>query len=295
MTLKKAFDRFVYEKRLKGLSDMSIYDYKILVGLFVGYTGPDSDICSINREGIESYIEYHLERGLSRSTLATYVRNLKIFLIWLECTYNIDLDASSIIVPKTPKTMPYIYSSADIALIFQNVTCEIEWLQLRNRSMIALMLDSGLRQSEICQLSLSDIDFHTGIIKVHGKGNKERLVPLGDVSKQFIRDYMRSCPYSLEHLFVSRIGEPVTPNTLKKMIGKIARKLPFELSCHKLRHNFATNYCLDQYDQYGKIDIYSLMSIMGHENIKTTERYMHIATQILASKQHISHLDRILA
>ena len=78
------------------------------------------------------------------------------------------------------------------------------------------------------------------------------------------------------------------------LISKISKKLPFEFSSHKLRHNFGTNYCLDQYDKYGQIDIYKLMVIMGHEDIKTTRKYLHIANSIIVARSNISHLDKIL-
>lgn len=295
MTVKESFDKFIYAKRLQGLSDKSIKDYRQIVGFVVRFLGEDTDIQDITRSKIDTYIEYQLDRNLTRSTFATYIRNAKIFLMWLESKYDLNFGASEIVTPKSPKLTPYIYSSADIALIFANITSDIEWLALRNKAMIAIMLDSGIRQEEVCNLKLSDIDFHTNIIKIHGKGNKERLVPLGNLTKRFIQDYLNVCPYQSKHVFISLYGENITTNALKIIARKISDKLPFEFSCHKLRHNFATNYCLDQYEQYGKIDIYSLMVIMGHENIKTTERYMHIATQILASRQSISHLDKILA
>lgn len=295
MTVKETFDKFIYTKRLQGLSDKTIKDYKQMVGFVVRFIGEDTDIQDINRDKIDAYIEYQLDRNLSRSTFATYIRNAKIYLMWLESKYYVNLGATEIITPKSPKTMPYIYSAEDIALIFDNITSDVEWLALRNKSMVALMLDSGIRQEEVCNLKISDVDFHTNIIKIHGKGNKERLVPLGMLTKRYIQQYLAKCPYRSKRLFISLYGEDITTNALKIMARKISDKLPFEFSCHKLRHNFATNYCLDQYEQYGKIDIYSLMVIMGHENIKTTERYMHIATQILASRQSISHLDKILA
>lgn len=295
MTVKESFDKFIYAKRLQGLSDKTIKDYKQMVGFVVRFLGEDTDIQDISRDKIDAYIEYQLDRNLSRSTFATYVRNAKIYLMWLESKYNLNFGASEIVTPKSPKTTPYIYSSEDIALIFHHISSDVEWLALRNKSMVALMLDSGVRQEEVCNMRHSDIDFHTNVIKIHGKGNKERIVPLGNHSKMFLQQYLAMCPYRSGKVFVSLYGEEITTNALKIMARKISDKLPFEFSCHKLRHNFATNYCLDQYEQYGKIDIYSLMVIMGHENIKTTERYMHIATQILASRQSISHLDKILA
>lgn len=153
-------------------------------------------------------------------------------------------------VPKTPKTTPRIYSDKDIGLIFPSIEAESGWLTFRNCAMVALMLDSGLRQSEICYLRKIDVDFSSNILRVHGKGNKERLVPLGTFSKQYIQKYLRICPYASTQLFISRRGGVVTPD--------------------------------------------SLMAIMGHENVKTTERYLHFTMQIPASRQHISHLDRIM-
>lgn len=294
MTLQKAFDKFIFAKKVQGLSDKSIADYEMMVGLFVRYVGADVNVESLTRKQVDDYMVYQLNRNLSRSTYASYIRNAKIFLMWLEAECSIDVQATEIKTPKTPKTTPYIYSDKDIIRIFSIIHFDEEWLTYRNKSMVALMLDSGLRQEEICNLKQADVDFHGNIIKVHGKGNKERLVPLGSLAKRFLLSYLELCPHQSKRLFVNLHGENITTTALKQMARKMAKELPFEFSCHKLRHNFATNYCLDQYEQYGKIDIYSLMAIMGHESLQTTERYMHIATQILASRQHVSHLDRIL-
>lgn len=295
MTIRQAFDKFIFAKRIQGLSSKSISDYEMMVGLFVRYVGHDTDVLELTKEKIESYFEYQLQRGLARSTFASYVRNAKIFLMWLEKECCIDIGASEIVTPRTPKTTPYIYSTKDISLIFSIIQFDDEWLVYRNKSMIALMLDSGLRQEEVCNLKIADMDFHGNIIKVHGKGDKERLVPLGSFAKRYILTYLELCPFQSKRLFVSNHGDNITTNALKQMATKMARQLPFEFSCHKLRHNFATNFCLDQFEQFGRMDVYSLMTLMGHANIKTTERYMHIANQILISRQNISHLDRILS
>lgn len=293
-TIEKCYQKFITKKRLAGLSEKSVHNYQLFIGMFVKFIGKDTFVDTLTTDMIDAYLDYQVQRPLSMATLATYVRNAKIFLLWLETTYNISVDASEIIVPKTPKTTPRIYSDEDIRLIFSSVSCENDWLRLRNSAMIALMLDSGLRQSEVCYLKHCDVDFTSNILRVHGKGRKERLVPLGTFSKHFIQDYLSICPYESEWLFVARRDGKITNNTLKLLVSKLAKNLPFEFSCHKLRHNFATNYCIDQYEEFGRVDIYSLMAIMGHEDVKTTERYLHFAMQILASKQHVSHLDKIM-
>ena len=128
---------------------------------------------------------------------------------------------------------------------------------------------------------------------VCGKGNKERTVPLGSFTIRFMREYLRLCPHKSDKIFVERRGEPLTCNAVKLLVRKLAKELPFELSSHKLRHNFATNYCIDQYETRGNIDIYSLMIIMGHEDIETTERYLHHAKEIISTRNSISHLDKL--
>jgi site-specific recombinase XerD len=86
----------------------------------------------------------------------------------------------------------------------------------------------------------------------------------------------------------------LTANTVRLMVSKLSKQLPFTFSSHKLRHNSAINYCLDQYEKYGTIDIYKLMALLGHEDIKTTRRYLHLANQIIASKSNISHMDKVI-
>lgn len=79
------------------------------------------------------------------------------------------------------------------------------------------------------------------------------------------------------------------------MTNNMKKILPFEFSSHKLRHNFATNYLLNQYEMFGQMDIYQLMVVMGHEDISTTRRYLHQANNILSAKTYISHLDKLFS
>ena len=97
-----------------------------------------------------------------------------------------------------------------------------------------------------------------------------------------------------DYFFLERDrNSPITDNAVKLLVNRMAKKLPFEFSAHKLRHNFATNYCLDQYEANGQIDIYRLKVLLGHSELKTTEMYLHIANEIIASQTHISHLDKV--
>lgn len=291
MTLQEAFDNFIMSRRLADLSEKTIYNYTLFVAPMVRYFGADFNFSNLTQELVDKYLFKLVSGTYSRSTRATYVRHVKIFLCWCESKYGACYDAKQIKVPKSTKREVKIYSDDDVRLIFNSIKADNGWLVARNKCIIALMYDSGLRQSEVCSLRSCWVSDDRLI--VHGKGDKERCVPLGALSRRFLSDYLAICPFHTDMVFVSNKGDSLTCDAVKHMVFKLARKLPFALSSHKLRHNFATNYCLDQYERNGQIDIYQLMYIMGHEEIETTQRYLHFAYEIISSRNHISHLDKI--
>lgn len=293
MILNDAFKKFILSKHLKGLSEKSISDYEYFIFPLVRYFGYDTEIAVITSDMVEGYLYTLYDKPKSIATLATYIRNIKIFLRWMENKYGIDVSACEIAVPKTEKKFVRIYTQEEILAIYHSVISESEWITTRNRAIIFLMLDSGLRQNEVCTLLFDDVDFVHGIVKVHGKGKKERLVYLGNNSAKLLKKYIQLCPYHGNHMFLNRRGLPMTTDSVKHLMYRISKNLPFEFSSHKLRHNFATNFCIDQYQQFGHMDVYRLMSLMGHEDFKTTQRYLHHAMDIISASENSSHLDML--
>lgn len=200
---------------------------------------------------------------------------------------------SKIKLPKTPKKNVKIYTDNEIKEIFESVENVPPMLAARNKLIISLMLDSGLRRNEVCMIKLSDINYIDNLLNVHGKGNKDRLVPIGFLTLRYLKEYDCSCPFESEYLLVTLKGERLTNNAVKQLMSKLKRKLGFDFSPHRLRHNFATNYIIDHYDKYGYFDSYTLMVLLGHEDIKTTQRYVHYAKQFIASRERCSHLDKV--
>lgn len=295
MTLGESFEKFISFKKRQGLSPASINCYKSFVRPFLDSAGYSTELTAVSEEMLYMYIDSIHERNLSKATYATYVRHMKCFLNWIKKYESIDLFTSRIIVPKANKKILRIYDDDDIRLIFETINAESEWLTARNRAMIAVMLDSGLRQGEVCDLLTCNVWFEKSMLKVCGKGDKERFIPLGGIASKYMQEYVKLCPFTDEYFFLSRRGEKVTRDAVKHLMYKLSQKLPFEFSSHKLRHNFATNYCIDQYMSRGSVDIYKLMILMGHEDVKTTDRYLHIANQIIVSRENISHIDRIFS
>lgn len=292
MLLSDALQDFLREKELAGLSIETIKDYNNMVGVFVNYFG-DVEVDEITDNMIDDYISSVLHRPLSRSSQVTYIRNAKIFLRWLSGNYRVRYNYARIRVPKSPKKNVRIYDDVEVHDIFENVHAGILWIELRNKAILALMYDSGIRRKEVCTIRRDLVSFEKKYMVVHGKGDKERVVPLGAFSLELLQSYLEECPFKSKYLFVNKFGDKMTGNAVRLVVTKLSKELDFGLSSHKLRHNFATNYCVDHYRKYGSMDAYKLMCLMGHEDIETTKRYLHHATEIIAAQEHLSHLDMI--
>lgn len=294
MKINKALDLFIGSRILRGLNQRSIENYQSFISILIDYTN-NIELENLTKATIELFIIDLYSRPIKKATIATYLRHNKIFLKWLEDNEYINIPLSKIIhLPKVPKKMLKIYNDDEIKEIFNTIEIVPDWLKYRNCSIIALMLDSGIRQNELCTITIDDISFTDSTIKIHGKGNKERIVPFGSLTQHYLSKYMKLRPFKYNTLFISKYGNPITRNAVRLLVARIKDKLEFEFSSHKLRHNFATNYCLDQYNKFGNVDIFKLMVILGHEDIQTTKRYLHMANSILAVKSHISHLDKVL-
>ena len=293
MLLSDAKENFLIFKETTGLLPKSLDNYSSFISMFLEDLG-NLELEELDKEIINTYILKIMQKNVTVATKSTYVRNLKIFLRWLEMEYNLELSAKKIKVPKTPKKILNIYTVEEIKTIFSSVTGETEWIVYRNKAIISLMLDSGLRQGEICGLKVKNLSFKNSTVKVLGKGNKERLVPVGNVSIKFLEMYCKTCPYDInKYVFLDRYGDLLTNNAVKLFMSKIANKLDFPFSFFLLRHNFATNFCIMQYKNNGKVDLYQLAVLMGHEDIKTTMKYLHLAQQIMLANINISYLDSI--
>lgn len=293
MTVSKAFERFIFKKKIKNLSPKTLQNYVDFVTPFLLYVGKDTDISCITTDLVLEYVSTLYDRKLADATRATYIRHIKAFLRWLKDCYNISVAMSEIELPKTAKKFVHILSADDTKLLFSSVQCESDWLTKRNCAIIALMLGSGLRQNEVTTLRWENVHFEENYALVCGKGSKERCVPLGSTVCGFLEEYRQLCPFSCDFVFVGRRGNPITNNAIKQLVQKLKHETGIDFSSHKLRHNFATNFCKDSLEATGQCDAFTLQVLMGHENVKTTEKYMHYASSLVASKNAHSHLDSV--
>lgn len=297
MTIVKAKNEYLRFHKLLGHTDKTITNYRDVLGLFIRFTG-DIDIDDINIDTIRSFQETLIDKHLSNTTIANYLTHIKAFINYLVEEYGLPDEnlPKRIKMPKKRKRLVDLFTPEQVRLIFDSITAESEWIRLRNCLMVALMYDSGLRQEELTKICLNDFNKEKGLLLVHGKGGKDRFVPLGSTTLYYMNEYLSICPYNSNYLLCGRRNEQINTNLIKLFMQKLRKKTGLEnLSSHKLRHNFATNYCINQYEKYGNVDLYKLCELMGHNDIETTRIYLHLAKQYIASSGFISQLDTISA
>jgi len=159
---------------------------------------------------------------------------------------------------------------------------------IRDRALLELMYAAGLRASEVVGVNLRDLDLKENALRVHGKGNKERLALFGNTCRSALRDYLeseRTPPLAGEPLFTNPKGGRLTTRTVQTVVKKWARQvgLPPEVSPHTLRHSFAT-HLLD-----GGADLKSVQQLLGHESLATTQIYTHISVDRLRDAVKKAH------
>ena len=235
-----------------------------------------------------------LSQTLRASSQARYISTLRRFYKHLLARGLIRTDPTlKIAMPVKPSRLPKVLSEGQVeALLAAPQTDTV--LGLRDRAMLETLYATGLRVSELVGLKLHEINFDMGVVRIFGKGNKERLVPLGEEAVDWLRDYLADARPELlgarqsEDFFVTGRGEGMTRQAFWRLVKRYAGVAgidPARLSPHVLRHAFATHLL-----NHGA-DLRVVQMLLGHADISTTQIYTHIARERLKSL-HAAHHPR---
>lgn len=229
---------------------------------------------------IEKYIEHLKKEGLSESTICRNIVSIKNFHKYVSRIYNKKDPSETIERPKIKKRLPSVLSISDIDNILNINT--INDFDYRNKAMLELMYATGLRVSELVNLNVNDIDIANSVVRCFGKGNKERIIPIGDIAIDSIREYLerRSSMlkgYITDYLFINNHGNKLTRQGFFKILKIIAKKqgVNKSFSPHTLRHSFATHLLENN------VDLRIIQELLGHENISTTQVYTHLQNNLI--------------
>lgn len=263
----------------KGLSDKTKESYQYDLNTYKSFLENKNivKVKDITAKDIENYLKYRSNQNELTSTIAHNLTVIKNFHSYLLKSKIIEEDVSeNISRPKLRKTLPKSLSISDVDRLLDIKLNTV--FDYRNKAMIELMYGSGLRVSELISLDLHSIDFTNCIIRITGKGKKDRLVPVGEYSMYYLNKYLevRSSMLKLENtgaLFLNNHGKRMTRQGFFKNLKIILRQqgLDETISPHTLRHSFAT-HLLER-----GADLRSIQELLGHSDIATTRIYTHIS------------------
>lgn len=234
----------------------------------------------VTREDIDEYIGKERTDGKKSTTRARRVAAIRMWMKFLkERRYIRSNPAELLDAPKKAKALPKILSEEETFKMLDSVSGK-EPRELRDRAMLEVLYGCGLRVSELCALSVGDIIADGELLRVLGKGSKERVVPIGKAAGRALSDYFASArdvftkgDPSVTHVFVTRLKRPFTRQAVFKLIRERAVAVgiaPERISPHVLRHCFASHML-----QHGA-DIRAIQELLGHADIGTTQVYTHV-------------------
>ena len=286
MKCSVVLDKFITNQKVIGNTKETIEYYKKRIGYFIDFI-KNKDIDNVVIDDYNSYAIYLINKitdkgtNLSSATIKTTLNAAKIFLKYAYDNKYMIRDVYKNIKPyKQVKKNIVVLSAEDINKLL-NSQNEFTIIGLRNLLAISLMLDAGLRVSEVVNLNVEDISKELGVIKVFGKGQKERLVPLTDsIIKYYDKYIFLSSLYSGPLFLDSDTGLRMTSSGISQILRRIKKEQHFnKLHPHYLRHTFATLFLVNGGDPV------HLQLILGHTTLYMTEQYLHLANQMTLQKQ----------
>jgi integrase/recombinase XerD len=260
------------------LSGATVQIYSREIGMFIAYLddrkiAPDS----ITTTHIEDYIASRTKEGhLTSRTVSRIMSSLRSFFKFLQLEdVRRDNPVAVLDMPKSGHVLPKVFSNAEVDSFFDSIALS-KPAGIRDRALFEVIYSCGLRISEVADLKCSDIYPEEGVVRVFGKGSKERLVPLGEVSLYWIHKYMEEGRKSLlkekqsEYLFINCFGRKIGRKGIWKKFKEISKNADIEGKVHTLRHSFATHMLRNG------ADLRSVQEMLGHADISTTQIYTHL-------------------
>ena len=270
----------------KGLSNNTVKAYEAdISSLFQWLDTEDLKYKNLQEDHINQYISFLFQRKMRSSSVNRKISSIKSFYIFLvKRNFVKNSPLNDLVTPKQEKYLPESMSEAEVDKLLNSPDVSNK-IENRDKAMIEMLYATGMRISELVNLKITDVDMKRCVVKVFGKGSKERLVPFGETALDSLRSYLNEREQSSsKEIFLSNRGKKMTRVAFwqRVKIYLIRENLKNSISPHTLRHAFAT-HLLNR-----GADLRSVQLLLGHSDLSTTQIYTHIAKQRLSDvlKKH---------
>ena len=286
--MKELIDEFLnYLTVERGLSKNTISSYRMDLIHFAAHleSKGGKGIDDITRQDIINYLLKLKDKGISGNSISRALVAIKMFYRFLVQERLAKDDIAGVLEsPRLIRPLPNVLNIQEVDKLLEAPNTRV-WIGIRERAALELMYATGMRVSEMVDLTTEGLNLDVGFIKCRGKGSKERIIPIGKRAKEAIRRYLEKVRPDLSkdsndsHLFLSRLGKKISRQSFWKMIKKTARaaRIKKDITPHTLRHSFAT-HLLER-----GADLRVLQEMLGHADISTTQIYTHINKERLKS------------
>jgi integrase/recombinase XerD len=266
----------------KGLAKNTVVSYRRDLTKYSQYLINVEQMTSLNdvtRIVIMNYLFFLKEQGQASTTIARTIASVRSFHQFLLREKETTTDPTvHIETPKQERKLPKVLSSEEVDALLSSPNSASPF-DVRNKAMLELLYATGIRVSELCSLKFQDVHLSMGFIRCFGKGNRERIIPIGNLATEALSKYITQSRKSLmkrkEHdfLFVNHHGESLSRQGFWKILKKVSKeaKIEKELTPHTLRHSFATHLLENG------ADLRAVQEMLGHVDISTTQIYTHVS------------------
>lgn len=298
LDLVKLISHFAYSKKAEGRSPKTISWYEEMLIDFVRFlrsTSREAILAEFNPTSVREFIIHEQGRGVSPFTVQAKVRALKALASWLVSEdYTPENLLVNVKLPKTPRRIVETLTDEEIDTLINNQN-PLTSIGCRNIAILTTFLDTGIRLSELSNLSFQDAHIEEGYFKITGKGNKERVVPIGSLAQKMLWRYVfhfRPQPATQSHdfLFLTLDGRRLSSNAIKLLLNRWGKRAGvLRLHAHLCRHSYATNFLTHRCG-----DVFRLQQILGHTTLQMVGRYVHLSSaQDMLRGRVSSPLDHI--
>ena len=279
--MKELVDDFLnYLLIERGLSRNTVLAYKRDLNTYVTWLTQRNinSLSRVDRPQIRAFLGYLKEKGLSAGTISRNLVAIKVFHRFLVGERRLKEDVTSVIdSPRLWKKLPEVLTLDEVERLLNGPNVR-HWLGIRDKACLELVYATGMRVSEVVNLKVNDLNLEVGFTRCTGKGQKERIVPVGRFAQEALERYLKKVRPKLTKrgsdpaLFLTRLGKRMSRQSFWKMLKKYARaaRIDRQISPHTLRHSFAT-HLLER-----GADLRIVQELLGHADISTTQIYTHI-------------------